>query len=43
MENFQYVPGGRVLAGAGTGYDVTFYNCFVIPSPKDSRGGIVDT
>src|SRR3989344_4682044 len=43
MENFQYVPGGRVLAGGGTGYDVTFYNCFVIPSPKDSRGGIVDT
>lgn len=43
MENFKYVPGGRILAGAGTGYDVTFYNCFVIPSPKDSRGGILDT
>ncbi len=43
MENFKYVPGGRILAGAGTGYDVSFYNCFVIPSPKDSRGGILDT
>ncbi len=43
MEDFKYVPGGRILAGAGTGYDVTFYNCFVIPSPKDSRGGILDT
>jgi ribonucleoside-diphosphate reductase alpha chain len=43
MTDFKYVPGGRILAGAGTGYDVTYYNCFVIPSPKDSRGGIIDT
>ncbi len=43
MEDFKYVPGGRILAGAGTGYDVTFYNCFVIPSPKDSREGILET
>ncbi len=42
MKDFKFVPGGRVLAGAGTGYDVTFYNCFVIPSPPDSRGGILD-
>lgn len=41
MEDFKFVPGGRVLAGAGTGFDVTFYNCFVIPSPPDSRGGIM--
>ncbi len=43
MENFKYVPGGRILAGAGTGFGVTFYNCFVIPSPKDSRHGILQT
>lgn len=43
MTDFKYVPGGRILAGAGTGFDVTYYNCFVIPSPKDSRGGIIDT
>ena len=43
MKDFKYVPGGRILAGAGTGYDVTFYNCFVIPSPKDARGGILDS
>lgn len=43
MKDFKYVPGGRILAGAGTGYQVTYYNCFVIPSPKDSRGGILDT
>ncbi len=42
MEDFKFVPGGRVLAGAGTGYGVTFYNCFVIPSPPDSRDGILD-
>ncbi|MBP7967731.1 adenosylcobalamin-dependent ribonucleoside-diphosphate reductase [Candidatus Woesebacteria bacterium] len=43
MEGFKYVPGGRILAGAGTGYNVTFYNCFVIPSPRDSREGILET
>ncbi|MCL4338346.1 adenosylcobalamin-dependent ribonucleoside-diphosphate reductase [Patescibacteria group bacterium] len=43
MENFKLVPGGRILSGAGTGYKVTYYNCFVIPSPKDSRDGILET
>ena len=43
MEGFKYVPGGRILAGAGTGYAVTYYNCFVIPSPQDSRGGILQS
>ena len=27
LENFQFVPGGRILAGAGSGHQVTFYNC----------------
>ena len=43
MEDFKFVPGGRILSGAGTGYKVTFYNCFVIPSPQDSRDGILET
>lgn len=43
MKDFKYIPGGRILAGAGTGFNITYYNCFVIPSPKDSRGGIIDT
>ncbi len=43
MGNFTFVPGGRILSGAGTGYKVTYYNCFVIPSPKDSRQGILTT
>jgi len=43
LKDFKYIPGGRILAGAGAGYSVTFYNCFVIPSPKDSRDGIIST
>jgi ribonucleoside-diphosphate reductase alpha chain len=43
MLDFKFVPGGRVLSGAGTGYGVSYYNCFVIPSPKDSRDGILET
>jgi len=43
MKDFHFVPGGRILSGAGTGYNVTFYNCFVIPSSKDSREGILET
>ncbi len=43
LKDFKYVPGGRILSGAGTGYAVSFYNCFVIPSPADSRGGILET
>ncbi len=43
MTDFKFVPGGRILSGAGTGYKVTYYNCFVIPSPKDSREGILET
>lgn len=42
MESFKFVPAGRILSGAGTGYEVTFFNCYVIPSPKDSRAGIME-
>ena len=42
LQDFKFVPGGRILSGAGTGAQLTFYNCFVIPSPEDSRGGILD-
>ena len=43
MSDFKFVPGGRILSGAGTDYEVTYFNCFVIPSPKDSREGIIDS
>ncbi len=41
MEGFKFLPGGRILSGAGTGFDVTYFNCFVIPNPPDSRSGIM--
>jgi ribonucleoside-diphosphate reductase alpha chain len=43
MDNWKYVPAGRIFTGAGTGQNLTYYNCYVIPSPKDSRGGIFET
>lgn len=27
LDGFKFVPGGRILAGAGTGKDLTYYNC----------------
>ncbi len=27
LTEFQFVPGGRILAGAGSGHQVTYYNC----------------
>ena len=41
LKDFKFVPGGRILSGAGTDFKVTYFNCFVIPSPPDSRGGIL--
>jgi ribonucleoside-diphosphate reductase alpha chain len=42
MKDFKFVPAGRILSGAGTGYEVTFFNCYVLPSPSDSREGIME-
>jgi len=43
LQDWRFVPGGRILTGAGTEQRLTYYNCYVIPSPKDSRGGIMET
>jgi ribonucleoside-diphosphate reductase alpha chain len=43
LSDWRFLPGGRILAAAGTEQQLTFYNCYVIPSPKDSRTGIVET
>lgn len=43
LEDWKFVPGGRILTGAGTDQNLTYYNCYVIPSPHDSRGGIMKT
>jgi ribonucleoside-diphosphate reductase alpha chain len=34
------VPAGRVLFGAGSQANVTYFNCYVMPYVHDSRGGI---
>jgi ribonucleoside-diphosphate reductase alpha chain len=43
LDDWKFVPGGRILTGAGTDQKLTYYNCYVVPSPRDSRGGIMDT
>lgn len=43
LEDWKFVPGGRILAAAGTEQELTFYNCYVLPSPHDSREGIMQT
>lgn len=42
LENFQFLPGGRILAGAGTTHAVTLFNCFVMNIREDSMTGIFD-
>ncbi len=42
LEDFRFLPGGRILAGAGTGRDVTLFNCFVMGTIEDSLDGIFD-
>ncbi len=43
LDDWKLVPAGRIAAGAGTNEQLTLFNCYVIPSPKDSRGGIMET
>ncbi|MDF2700401.1 MAG: ribonucleoside-diphosphate reductase, adenosylcobalamin-dependent [Haloplasmataceae bacterium] len=42
LKSLNFVPAGRVLYGAGSGTQVTYFNCFVMPFIQDSRGGISD-
>jgi len=43
LDDWKLVPGGRIAAGAGASDELTLFNCYVIPSPEDSRGGIMKT
>lgn len=43
LDEWKFVPGGRILSSAGTGQDTTYLNCFVLPMPHDSRQGIAKT
>ena len=42
LQNFLFIPGGRVLAGAGTSKQTTLFNCFVMGSIDDSINGIFE-
>ncbi|UQZ82735.1 Ribonucleoside-diphosphate reductase NrdZ [Paenibacillus konkukensis] len=43
LDDWKLVPGGRIAAGADASDELTLFNCYVIPSPHDSRGGIMST
>ena len=40
LADLNIIPAGRVLYGAGSETQVTYFNCFVMPFIRDSRGGI---
>jgi ribonucleoside-diphosphate reductase alpha chain len=42
LAGFKFLPAGRITAGAGTGRNVTLFNCFVMGTVPDSMGGIFD-
>ncbi|MEP0260266.1 adenosylcobalamin-dependent ribonucleoside-diphosphate reductase [Sulfitobacter sp.] len=42
LEDFKYLPAGRITAGAGTARRVTLFNCFVMGTVPDSMSGIFD-
>ena len=42
LEDFKYLPAGRIVAGAGTARSVTLFNCFVMGTIPDSMAGIFD-
>ena len=42
LEDFRFLPAGRIMAGAGTGRSVTLFNCFVMGTIPDSMAGIFE-
>ncbi|NUB05894.1 adenosylcobalamin-dependent ribonucleoside-diphosphate reductase [Azospirillum sp. Vi22] len=40
LSRFEFLPAGRILAGAGTGRAVTLFNCFVMGTVEDDLGAI---
>jgi ribonucleoside-diphosphate reductase alpha chain len=40
LQDFKFLPGGRIQAGAGTARQVTLFNCFVMGPVEDSIPGI---
>lgn len=42
LKDFKFIPGGRIIAGAGTKYEVTLFNCFVMGKMQDSIPSIFE-
>ena len=42
IADFAFLPAGRILAGAGTGRDVTLFNCFVMGRIEDDLSSIFE-
>ena len=42
LQDFRFLPAGRILSGAGTSRNVTLFNCFVMGTIPDDMGGIFD-
>ncbi|MFZ5783000.1 MAG: adenosylcobalamin-dependent ribonucleoside-diphosphate reductase [Pseudomonadota bacterium] len=42
LQDFKFLPAGRVIAGAGTGRSVTLFNCFVMGAIPDDMSGIFE-
>ncbi|KFN91789.1 coenzyme B12-dependent class II ribonucleotide reductase [Tetragenococcus muriaticus PMC-11-5] len=42
LKDMNFVPAGRVLYGAGSQANVTYFNCYVMPFVPDSRSGIAE-
>ena len=42
LVSMNFIPAGRVIYGAGSETEVTFFNCYVMPFVADSREGISD-
>jgi len=42
LEGFKFLPAGRITAGAGTGRQVTLFNCFVMGTVPDTMSGIFE-
>ncbi len=42
IKNFEFLPAGRIIAGAGTKRKVTLFNCFVMGTIPDDMTGIFE-
>ncbi|EGV20418.1 ribonucleotide reductase N-terminal alpha domain-containing protein [Thiocapsa marina] len=43
LKGFRFLPGGRILAGAGLDRDLTLFNCFVMGPIPDDLSGIFES